>query len=196
MGAASTGMSKVNASIVQLMLTSCGSRVRLLGTIAMSSNAYALRARFARPISMSLTAPPYPGCGRPTRRGAAGAATSARVVGRLHDHLDVVGVGFLEARRGDAHELAALLELVDRAGADVEHRLAQPAHELVDDDPERAPVGHATLDALGDQLRSRGHIGLEVAVTRVRRLLAAIRERAERAHAARSEERRVGKTQE
>jgi hypothetical protein len=62
--------------------------VRLLGTIAMSSNAYALRARFARPISMSLTAPPYPGCGRPTRpwRGGSGdpaageTAPSARAI--------------------------------------------------------------------------------------------------------------------
>src|SRR6186713_2000297 len=55
MGAAITGMSKVKASIVQLTLTSCGSRVRRLGTTAMSSNAYALLARLARPISMSLT---------------------------------------------------------------------------------------------------------------------------------------------
>ena len=40
---------------------------------------------------------------------------------------------FLEARGRDAHELAALLELGDRAGAHVEHRLAQPADELVGD---------------------------------------------------------------
>src|SRR5690606_31584625 len=132
MGAASTGMSNVNASIVQLMLTSCGSRVRRLGTIAMSSNAYALRARFARPISMSLTAPPYPAPpgGLVAGRRSAG---SAGVVGGLHDHLDVVGVGLLETGGGDAHEAPPGLELVDRARAHVEHRLAQPADELVDD---------------------------------------------------------------
>jgi hypothetical protein len=39
MGAASTGMPKWYASIVQLIDTSCGSRVRREGTTAMSSNA-------------------------------------------------------------------------------------------------------------------------------------------------------------
>src|SRR6188768_727647 len=63
MGAAITGMSNVKASIVQLTLTSCGSRVRRLGTIAMSSNAYARFARLARPISMSLTHDRLPSAG-------------------------------------------------------------------------------------------------------------------------------------
>ena len=37
------------------METSCGSRVRLLGTIAISSNEYAARARLPGPISISDT---------------------------------------------------------------------------------------------------------------------------------------------
>ena len=45
MGAASTGMSNVYASIVQLTDTSCGSRVRLLGTIAMAGGASLDRTR-------------------------------------------------------------------------------------------------------------------------------------------------------
>src|SRR5690606_13654764 len=50
---------------------------------------------------------------------------SARVVRRLDDDLHVVRVRLLQARRRDAHELALALQLVDRARADVEHRLAQ-----------------------------------------------------------------------
>src|SRR5690606_2494314 len=78
---------------------------------------------------------------------------SAGVVGGLHDHLDVVGMRLLETCGGDAHELAALLQLADGASAHVEHRLTEAAHELVDDGAERAAVGHTTFDALRDELR-------------------------------------------
>src|SRR6187431_2883588 len=73
MGAAITGMSNVYASIVQLTDTSWGSRVRRLGTIAMSSKAYARLARLARPISMSLTRRAY----RPRVDGFVAPATNS-----------------------------------------------------------------------------------------------------------------------
>src|SRR5215208_856636 len=41
------------------MSTSCGSRVRREGTIAMSSNPYACRAFFPRPISISTSRSPF-----------------------------------------------------------------------------------------------------------------------------------------
>src|ERR1044071_8869744 len=57
-------------------------------------------------------------------RAADDRATSARaVVGGLDGHLDVVRVTLLEPRRRDAHKPPLLLQLGDRAGADVEHRL-------------------------------------------------------------------------
>ncbi len=53
-----SGNSKVKASISQEMSTSSGSRVRRLGTMAMSSNPYALRPDLPMPISTSATALP------------------------------------------------------------------------------------------------------------------------------------------
>ncbi len=53
-GAARNGMENWYASIVQATETSSGSRVRRLGTTAMSSKAYTRRARLARPISISI----------------------------------------------------------------------------------------------------------------------------------------------
>src|SRR3954465_1858029 len=65
MAAAISGSSSLYASTSQLMSTSSGSRVRRLGTIAMSSNPYARRPDLPIPISTS-TCPPelrirYPG---------------------------------------------------------------------------------------------------------------------------------------
>ena len=64
------------------------------------------------------------------------------VVRGLDGHLDVVRVALLEAGGGDAHELPALLELRDRVGADVEHRLVQAADQLARDGVQGAAVGH------------------------------------------------------
>ena len=58
MADAMSGSSKRNASISQEMSTSSGSRVRLDGTIAMSSKPYARRPDFPIPISTSATARP------------------------------------------------------------------------------------------------------------------------------------------
>jgi hypothetical protein len=54
MGAAIRGIEKLKASMLHDTETSCGSRVRRLGTMATSSNVYPRRARFERPISISL----------------------------------------------------------------------------------------------------------------------------------------------
>src|SRR4051794_13275900 len=69
----------------------------------------------------------------------------SRVVRRLDGHLDVVRVRLLEPGRGDTHELAELLELGDRASADVEHRLPKPSDELIHRGPERTAVWHPAL---------------------------------------------------
>ena len=58
MGAPITGASKVKASICQDRDTSSGSRVRRVGTTAMSSKAYACRARLPRPISICMLTVP------------------------------------------------------------------------------------------------------------------------------------------
>ena len=54
-GAAKNGKSNLYASICQEIETSCGSRVRRLGTIAISSKEYAARARLPGPNSISDT---------------------------------------------------------------------------------------------------------------------------------------------
>ena len=57
-GAPSTGISNPNASIDHAVETSSGLRVRREGTTAMSSNAYARRARLARrTVSFSMRWP-------------------------------------------------------------------------------------------------------------------------------------------
>src|SRR5690348_16316761 len=55
-----TGSSSLNASSSQEMSTSSGSRVRRLGTMAMSSNPYARRPDLPMPISTSNPVPPAP----------------------------------------------------------------------------------------------------------------------------------------
>ena len=61
-------------------------------------------------------------------------------------------VRLAEAGRGDAHEPALLLQLRDRAGARVEHRLPQPTDALVGHCGERAAVGDLPPDAPGAAL--------------------------------------------
>src|SRR5690606_923936 len=108
----------------------------------------------------------------------------AAVVRCLDRHLDVVRVALLEARGGEPDEAAVVLQLRHGAAADVEHRLAQTADQLVDDGGERAPVGDLALDALGDELLVGGDALLEVAVLGERLAVAARLHGAERAHAA------------
>ena len=70
----------------------------------------------------------------------------------------------LEPGRGDPHELPARLELGDGARPDVEHRLGEPAHELVHDVRERTAVGHLPLDAheeIGNNVIMARQLGLK-----------------------------------
>ena len=81
--------------------------------------------------------------------------------------------------RGDPDE-AGVLQVVDRRGSAVPHRLAQPSDELVDDRLHRALVRNAPLDPLGHELVDVLDVALEVPVLREASRL----HRAERAHAA------------
>ncbi len=74
------------------------------------------------------------------------------VVGSFAGDDDVVDVAFAEAGAGDANELCLLLQLLDGCAAEIAHAGAQAADELVDHGLERSAVGHASLDAFGDEL--------------------------------------------
>ena len=67
-----------------------------------------------------------------SRRDGSARCSRPPVVGSVLRDRDVVGMALAEPGCGDPHELR-VLELVDRGGAAVPHRLPQPAHELVDD---------------------------------------------------------------
>src|SRR5512134_2049440 len=92
------------------------------------------------------------------------------------DH--VVHVALPQPRRGDLHEGRPLLELRDVPGAHVPHAGLQTADQLECDARQRAAVGDAPLDPLGDELALRLHVGLEVPV------LAPLLHRLQRPHAA------------
>ena len=72
-----------------------------------------------------------------------------------------------QSRAGHADEARVALHLFDSSGADVAHRLAQPADELIDHVRQRPLVRHAPLDALGDQARLLADAALEVTVLAV-----------------------------
>src|SRR6266542_1886997 len=101
------------------------------------------------------------------------------VIRRLLGDRDVVGVALAQPRAGDADEPRGL-HVLERRGAAITHRLTDAADELVQDPGERALVGDAALDPLGDELVDVLDVALEVAVLRI----AARLHRAERTHAA------------
>jgi hypothetical protein len=74
------------------------------------------------------------------------------VVHRFLGDDDIVRVAFFETTGGDADETGFGAEFVERVGPDVAHAAAQAADELEDDFGKRALVGHAGLDAFGDEL--------------------------------------------
>src|SRR5262245_16111623 len=127
-----------------------------------------------------------------TRRGAYGspnrainvtlrevrALRSGPVVRRLGGDRDVVRVALSQAGRGDPNELGPV-QVGDRGGAAVAHRLPEPADELVEDAAQRTLVGDTPLDALRHQLLGVDDVALEVAVLGERAGL----HRPERAHA-------------
>src|SRR5260370_35318057 len=112
-----------------------------------SSSEYARRPLLPRPISTTVTL-----LSRPfARSGSAPAcevlASPAAVIGRLGNHLDVVGVALHQPGAGDLSELRPL-KLADGPGAAKAHGRAQAADELIGDGRQRTAVGHLTLDAL------------------------------------------------
>src|SRR6476469_5363563 len=167
-GAASSGKSKMYASIRHCSETSSSPRVRRDGTIVMSSKAKARSARLLRPTS---------NMGLPPRQ--------LRIIGRFDGHLDVVRVGLPQTCGGDPNERAALLQFRDRRGSGVEHGLSQTTDQLVRHRCQGPAIGNMAFDALGDQHRVGGDIGLEVAILGIRRTAATTGGHcAERSHAA------------
>ena len=90
----------------------------------------------------------------------------------------------LEACGRDPDEPPLRAQLVDRVRPRVEHRLPQPSEQLVHDGGHRPAIRDLALDPLCDELVVARDIRLEVAIPRVRGLLAARLHRAERSHAA------------
>src|SRR6185312_1926743 len=82
------------------------------------------------------------------------------IVRRFLGDLDVVRMGFGDTGAGDLHELRLRAHVLDRGRAQVAHRGAQAADQLVDDVAQRAAVRHATLDAFGHQLVGVGLVVL------------------------------------
>src|SRR4051795_6378553 len=117
--------------------------------------------------------------GRSSGAGCGSGTTSAAVIRRFLRDRHVVRMALAQAGAGDAHEPRAL-HLGGGRGADVAHRLAQPADELVDDRRQRALVRDPALDPLGHEVARVLHIALEVAVLREPARL----HRAERPHPA------------
>src|ERR1017187_5951926 len=74
------------------------------------------------------------------------------IVGRLAGDDYVVDVTLAQAGAGDAHEMRLLLQLGDASAAHVAHAGAQSADKLEDHRLQRAAVGHASFDALGNEL--------------------------------------------
>src|SRR5215475_5781827 len=100
------------------------------------------------------------------------------VVGSFLGDDHVVDVALAQPRRRDLDEPGLGVQLGDRGAAEVAHRRAQPADELVRRLAQRSLVRHAALDALGHELLRCLDVALEVAILR------AVLHRADRAHAA------------
>src|SRR3954471_9258903 len=109
-------------------------------------------------------------------------SSAGMVVGGHYGHLDVVRVALLEPGRGDPDELALLVHLYERAGADETQPGPQAADELVRHGRQRATVRYLTFDPLRHELVVGEDVVLEVPVLRVGPGLPARLHRAERAH--------------
>src|ERR1700680_3315990 len=68
-------------------------------------------------------------------------------------------------RRGNAYELAVRAQRFDCGASNVAHPAAEPADHLVKHVGDRALVGNATLDPLGNKLARRHLSLLEVTVS-------------------------------
>src|SRR4051794_27384224 len=167
-----------------LRMIACGLRARIASgeIVCPTSSEYTRHSRTRRAISCAYWPPKSrtrTGRSSGTGNGTTFDDGSAAIVRRLFRDRHVVRVRLPQARAGDADE-ARVLQLVDRRGAAVAHRLPEAADELVDDRRERALVRDAALDPLGDELLHVLDVALEVAVLRERPRA----HRAERAHPA------------
>src|SRR3954464_6933925 len=102
-GCATQGILNGYASRRHSVDTPSTSRVRRLGTIAMSSRWYPRWAVLPRPIS---TTSRMMSCLSVLARGGRKAGSTGVVVGGLDGHLDVVRVALLQTRSGNPDELA------------------------------------------------------------------------------------------
>src|SRR5207247_1792944 len=89
--------------------------------------------------------------------------SAVAVIRRVLRDRDVVRVRLAEPRARDPNE-AGVLHRVDRLGAAVAHRLAEPADDLVEDALERPLVRHAAFDPLGNELLDVLDVALEVPI--------------------------------
>src|SRR4051794_39920304 len=153
-----------------LRMIACGLRARIASgeIVCPTSSEYTRHSRTRRAISCAY----WPPKSRTSTRRASftGSGTtfgSAAIVRRFLRDRHVVRVRLAQPGAGDADELR-VLHLCGRGGAAVPHRLPEPADQLIDDRRERALVGDAALDPLGDELLDVLDVALEVAVLRER----------------------------
>src|SRR5262249_26045051 len=78
---------------------------------------------------------------------------AAPIVRRLARNGNVVHVALTQAGAGNADELRLLVEFVEAARADIAHRGAQAADQLMQDVADRSLVRHLPFDALRHKLQ-------------------------------------------
>src|SRR6266508_2703819 len=102
-----------------------------------------------------------------TRRGTAKRiAVLQTVVRRFSRDDDIVRMRFTQPRSRDPNELCFGPERSDVTYPAIPHSAPQPANQLIDDVGDRAAVGDAPFDSLGDELLQGDFAFLEIAVRR------------------------------
>src|SRR5436190_22529406 len=163
-------------------INACGFRARTSCAVIVcgTSSEYTLASRTRRAISWAYCPPrstTRTGRSSGARSGSRTTAASPPVIRRLLRDRHIVRVRLAVACRRDSHESSAL-QLADRAGAAVPHRLPKAADELVEDGSEWPLVQNATLDSFGNELLDVLDVALEIPVLRK----PARAHRADRAH--------------
>src|SRR6516225_5521709 len=74
------------------------------------------------------------------------------IVGRFARDHHVVNVALTQSGPADPHEAGVLLQLWDSTAADVSHAAFYAADQLISNHADGAAIGHASLDAFGNQL--------------------------------------------
>src|ERR1700730_12008635 len=116
-------------------------RSALLSFKESTPGAYGLKAsNAALPISTSIGTSPFPAL--VVANSAQPVSHPAGIIRAFARDRHVVDVAFAQSRAGDTHELRLLMELGEIAGADISHRGAQTAGELMHHIAYRALVGN------------------------------------------------------